>query len=180
MRRKIDHQRGIAAQRLQIGQLVEFDAIDGFIAADVQIARPAADLPCGRIGQGRETTIFPRCDHVRFGRVFARFLLRLLAPAAGHHKIDGPSARQIHWHDGVFSQAAALHEQNLEIGRHRQQFAQVGFGLFVDGQKLLAAMAHLHHAHAAAVPVQHFGCSLFEDFVGNGGRACREVVRACH
>ena len=180
MGRKIDHQWGIAAQRLQIGQLVEFDAIDGFIAADVQIARPAADLPCCRIGQGRKTTAFAGCDHVRFGRVFARFLLRLLAPAAGHHKIDGPSARQIHWHDGVFSQAAALHEQNLEIGRHRQQFAQVGFGLFVDGQKFLAAMAHLHHAHAAAVPVQHFGCSLFEDFVGNGGRACREVVRACH
>ena len=67
-----------------------------------------------------------------------------------------------------------------EYTRHGQQLAQVGFRLFVDGQKLLAAMAHLHHAHAAAVPVQHLGGCLFQDFGGDGGGASGEVVRACH
>jgi len=106
--------------------------------------------------------------------------LRLLAPAAGHHKIDHAGTRQVERNDGVFGQATTLHEEDLEMRRHGQQFAQVGFRLFVDGQKLLAAVAHFHHAHAAAVPVQHLGSGLLQDFGGDGGGACGEVVRACH
>jgi len=55
-----------------------------------------------------------------------------------------------------FRNAATLHEQDLEVGGHLQQGAEVQLGLLMDGDDLLAAMAHLHHAHAAAVPVGHF------------------------
>jgi len=66
MGRKIDHQRGVAAQRLQVGQLVKFDAVDGFVAADMHIARTAADRPACGIGQGGESAVFAGRDHVDF------------------------------------------------------------------------------------------------------------------
>src|SRR3712207_6929290 len=45
------------------------------------------------------------------------------------------SAREVQRHDGVLGQAAALHEQDVEVGRHRQQAAQVGLGLVGDGDE---------------------------------------------
>jgi hypothetical protein len=41
----------------------------------------------------------------------------------------------------------------------RAAFA-VGLGLVSDADELLAAMAHLHHRHAAAVPIEHLGGGL--------------------
>jgi hypothetical protein len=72
-----------------------------------------------------------------------------------------PRAREIQRHDGVLAQAAALHEQDAcklaGTARSARKSASV---LLVDGDELLAAVAHLHHAHAAAVPVQHLGGGL--------------------
>ena len=79
---------------------------------------------------------------------------------AGLHEIDLPAARQVHRDDGVLAEPAALHEQDAEVGGHGQQFAQVGFGFCRDLHELLAAMAHLHHADATAVPVEHLGGRL--------------------
>jgi hypothetical protein len=62
---------------------------------------------------------------------------------------------EVHRDDRVLAQAAALHEENAEICRHGEQAAQRGLGLPVDADELLAAVAHLHHAHARAVPVEH-------------------------
>ncbi len=61
----------------------------------------------------------------------------------------------------------------LKLAGHGQQLAQIGFGRFVDADELFAAVAHLHHAHARAAPVEHFGSSLLQDFFRNGGGACR-------
>ena len=52
-----------------------------------------------------------------------RFLLRLDAPAAPDNEVGGNATRQIHRHDGVFAQSAALHEQDVEVIGHRQQQA---------------------------------------------------------
>src|SRR5690606_8341197 len=116
----------IAAQRLQVGQLVEFDAVDGLVAADVQVARADAGRPAGRVGQGGEAARLARGGDVDLGGVLARFLLRLLAPAAGNDEIDPGRAREVERHDGVFRQAAALHEEDLEFGRNGEQAAQPG------------------------------------------------------
>ena len=51
--------------------------------------------------------------------------------------------------------------------RDREQLAQVGLRLGGDRHELLAAVAHLHDAHAAAAPVEHLWSVLTdygEDF----------------
>ena len=88
------------------------------------------------------------------------FFVGFLAPAASDYKIDHAFLRKIQWHDGIFGNAATLHEQDFEVGRNGQQLTKVGFCFFVNGHELFAAMAHFHHTHAAAMPVQHFAGSL--------------------
>ena len=93
-----------------------------------------------------------------------RFFVRLLAPTARHHNVGGFATREVKRHDGVFTNAAALHEQNFEVAWNRQEFTHIGFGLLVNRDEFFAAVAHLHHAHAAAVPVGHLGRCLLQHF----------------
>ena len=65
-------------------------------------------------------------------------------------------------------------------GGNVQQLAQIGLGLFGDGDKLLAAMAHFHHRHAGTAPVEHFGLGLFQNRLGQHGGTCAKVVWAWH
>ncbi len=99
-------------------------------------------------------------------------------------KIDGGRLRcasyQVHRHDGIFAQTAALQEQHLVIGRDRQQCAQVAHGGLVDRDELGTAVTHLHDRHAAAVPVEHLGGGLFEHFLGQDGGAGGEVIDMGH
>src|SRR5690606_23404112 len=78
------------------------------------------------------------------------------------------------------AQPAALHEHHGVVGRQSQQVAQVGLGLIADLHEVLAAVAHFHHGHTAAVPVQHFGGGLLQHRLGQGRRACREIPGASH
>ena len=59
-------------------------------------------------------------------------------------------------------------------------FAQQAFGLGVDGDEFFAAVAHLHHRHARAVPVEHLFGGLAQHAFGQRGRAGAEVVDALH
>ena len=179
MRGKIHHQRGVTPQGFQVGQFVKLHAVDGFVAADVHIATVRTDLPRGGGRQAGEPVGLGRSGHA-CNTVFTGFFVRLLTPAARQHKIHGPALRQVERHDGILSQAAALHEQNLEMGGHRQQFTQVCFGLLVDADELLASVAHLHHAHARALPVQHFGRSLLQNGLGHDGGPRRKIERSAH
>ncbi len=71
-----------------------------------------------------------------------------------------------------------MHEQHGVVLRDLQQLAQIGLGLRDDGLELRPAVAHFHHAHAAAVPVEHLGRGLFQHLFRNGGRPGGEVVGA--
>ena len=71
-------------------------------------------------------------------------------------------------------------EQDLEVRGDGQQLAQQGFGFGRNANELLAAVAHFHHAHAAAVPVQHFGGCLAQHGFGQRSRAGAEVEDAGH
>ena len=64
--------------------------------------------------------------------VFARFFLRFVAPASGHHEISRTAARNIQRHDGVFCQSAALHEQDFEVLRDCHEFTKIGFSMLVN------------------------------------------------
>ncbi|MOA58111.1 hypothetical protein D3C78_1824410 [compost metagenome] len=78
--------------------------------------------------------------------------------------------RQVQRHHGELLRGAALQEQDLVTGRDRHQRAQILLGIVDDLHELLAAMAHFHHAHAGAVPVQHFRLGGCQHFVGQYGR----------
>jgi hypothetical protein len=136
-----------------------------------------AELPGRGIGQLGVLVVGVARGHARRA-VALRFLVRLDAPAAGDDEVGGLAARQVQRHDGVFAKAATLHEQDVEMGGDGQQRADVGFGLGADGTEFLAAMAHLHHAHAAALPVEHFGGGALQHRLRHGSRTGREVVGA--
>ena len=60
--------------------------------------------------------------------------------------------------------------------RNREQGPQIGLGRLRDRDELLAAMTHLHHGLAAAVPVVHLLGGLLEDLLGQDRRTGAEVV----
>lgn len=111
--------------------------------------------------------------------VFLRFAERFLRPRARHDEVGRLArAEQVHRHDRVFGNTAALQEQDPVACRHAEQVAQVGQRGLVDRHELLAAMAHLHHAHTAAVPVEHFVGGLPQHFLGHRRRAGGEIKDA--
>ena len=159
---------------------MKLHAMNGFVGAHMHILRFAAELPsvgggqCAEFGSGTSSRQMRRA-------IFRSFFERLFAPTARHHHIDVLTARQVQRHDGVFGNAATLHEQNFEVVRHRQQLAQIVVCVFKNFTKLFSAMAHFHHAHARSapltiVPVGHFCRSLLQHLQRHGGGAGRKVV----
>ncbi len=92
VRGAVDHQRRIAAQRFQIRQLVQLDAVDGLVAAHVHVSRVAAELPRSRIGH-RGVAIGLVTGNDVHQPVLAGFLLRLDRPGAGHHIVHVAAPR---------------------------------------------------------------------------------------
>lgn len=72
-------------------------------------------------------------------------------------------------------QPLTLQEQDLVVGGDAQQRAQVGLRLGGDGHELLAAVAHLHHAHAGALVVDQVALRLLQHLAGRR-EACRQTV----
>jgi hypothetical protein len=50
--------------------------------------------------------------------------------------------------------------------------------LLVNAGEVRAAMAHFHHAHAAAMPIEHFCGGLFKNLLRERGGAGGKVVGA--
>ena len=76
--------------------------------------------------------------------------------------------------------AAALEEADLVVVGDVHHPAQRGLGLGDDGIEPLAAVAHLHHALAAAAVFKQFGLGLLQDLFGQHAGACAEIVNSCH
>src|SRR5438128_4147699 len=110
-----------------------------------------------------------------------RLLDRLLRPFAGRDVIRFSLAvQQIHRHLGELQRRAALKEQHLVVLRYREQLAQILLGFGSDADELLAAMAHLHHRHAAAVPVEDLVAGAGKDFGGEHRRPRAEIENTGH
>ena len=152
--------------------------MDGLVGADVHVGGIAAQLPGGRVGQRGVAVCRVAGRDVRRAVALRASLCDLLlqlpvttkSAAAPRDRFIGTMA---------FSpRPPPCMNRIWKCGGHGQQLAQVGFGLRADRDELLAAVAHLHHAHAAAVPVQHLGGGPSQHRLGHGGRAGGEVVRA--
>ena len=100
-----------------------------------------------------------------------------LAPRTGDDVIGrGAGGAQVHGQHGELQAGAALQEHDLVVGGDAEQLAQVGFGGLDDAFELLGAVAHLHHRHAAALVIEHFGLGFFEDGHGQHGGSGVEIV----
>src|SRR5690348_6195983 len=110
-----------------------------------------------------------------------RFPDRAARPLAGRDVIRlALAVQQVHRDLRELLGRAALQEQHLVVLRYRQQLAQVGLGLGGDADELLAAMAHLHHAHAGAMPVEHLVAGTRKDFLGQHRGTGAEIEDTGH
>lgn len=175
VRRHVGDERHVA----EIGNLERLDAVDRLVRAQMHVGGIVRQLPLGVRRRTREAVgrLAGRGQMRR--AVLLRFVERLLRPRAGHDEVGGLAcAEQVHRHDCILRNAAALQEQDPMARRHVEQLTQVGQRGLVDRHELLAAMAHLHHAHAAAVPVEHFVGSLPQHFFGQRRGAGGEIKDA--
>src|SRR3954471_4028158 len=157
---------------------MELHAADGFVRTVMDVCRVVAHLP--PLGRVSEIAIFRRCSDVHIAKGFG-FLDRLLRPFAGRDVIGlAAAAQQVHRHLRELQRGTARQEQQLVIRRHGEQLAQVLLGVGGDADELLAAMTHLHHRHAAAVPVEHLVAGAGKDFRGQHRRARAEIEDARH
>jgi hypothetical protein len=69
-----------------------------------------------------------------------------------NHPVLAP--QQVHRHYANCA-LAPLQEQDLVVRRNPQQIAQICVRGLGNRHELFAAVAHLHHRHARALPVEH-------------------------
>jgi len=121
---------------------------------------------------------FPRPDHVGFA-VLLRLLDGLVAPGAGDDVVDGVvRGAEVERHGGELACGAALEEEDGVFRRDLEEGAEIRFGLLDYVEKLLAAVAHFHDAHAGSAPVVELGLGTEEDVFREGGGAGGEVEDA--
>src|SRR5690242_6054825 len=171
MRRHVGDQR----HRSSVRRPLIFHPADGLVGADVHVGRIARQLPGLLRGHVSKAAILRRSRDID-GAVFSRFLDGFPRPFAGIDVVRGrPSCEQVHRNDRVLRDRAALQEKDPVAGRDREQRSQVGLRLVVDLDEFLAAMAHLHHRHAAAVPVGHLGGGRGQDRLRQHRRTGAEI-----
>jgi len=77
--------------------------------------------------------------------------------------VDGLSGQaEVHGRHSELHAAAALHENHRIFVRDSEQLAQLSFRIRVDAFKFRRAVAHFHHRHAAAMPVEQFFADALE------------------
>ena len=150
---------------LGVGQLVPGHAVDRLILADVDIVGILGDVQIGAIGNVAVILILGGSGNDDFA-VLLGLGNGLLGPGAGLDINSLAVLHQVPCHGGKLQGSAALNEQNLVVIGNAHQLAQVSLGLVDDLLEHLAAVAHLHDAHAAAAVVHH----LITDFLQNGFR----------
>ena len=132
----------------------------------VQVGRVGRELPASRLGDVVNVRLARSRGDVD-ARVALRFADRLLRPRRRCRRSRRRSPARRFSGTARTARRAALQEQHLVVRRDGQQLAQVGLGLRGDRDEVLAAMAHLHHRHAAAVPVEHLLAGLLEHGLGS-------------
>ncbi|WVZ12885.1 hypothetical protein V8G54_017415 [Vigna mungo] len=121
---------------------------------------------------------FPRPDHVGFA-VLLRLLGSLVAPGASDDVVDGVvRGAEVERHGCELGCGASLEEEDGILRRDLEEGAEIRFSLLDYGEKLLAAVAHFHNAHAGSAPVVKLGLGTEEDLFREGCRTGGEVEDA--
>src|SRR2546427_6893450 len=100
-------------------------------------------------------------------------------PSAGMEDVHRLSREaQVHGGHGELHTAAALDKDDGVVVRDSKKTAELVFRGRVDAFKFGRAVAHLHHGHAAAAPVEEFPADAFEDRERKRSRSGVEIVDA--
>ena len=153
--------------------------MDGLIGTDMKIPRIVVLLQIVKRWDLCVLFGFPRPDHGGLA-VLLRLLGGLVAPGAGDDVVDGGvgGGAEVEGDGGKLGGGAALEEEDGVFRRDLEEGAEIRFGLLDYGEKLFAAVAHLHDAHARSVPVVELGLGAEEDVFREGGGAGGEVEDA--
>ena len=174
--RHVRHQRDATGIR-DVGKL---HSADGLVGRVVHVGRIGGQVQPLLPRHGGEVVGLGAAGDAHLAEA-ARLLDGLLRPRAGVDVVGGfLPAQQVDGHHGELEAGPALQEQDLVAVRHRQQVAQVGLGLLGDGDEGPAAVAHLHHRHAFAVPVQQLLACLLQHLFRQRRRSGAEVVCPRH
>ena len=170
--RHVRYQRYVAHIRYP----VEFDTTNGLVRRVMYIGCILVQFPGIEAGYVRCIPVGVARRHVHIAE-FLRFADRLLRPLTRIHVVRREfAAQQVQRNHRELLTGTALQEQHFVVGRYAHQLAQIGFGLRLYAHVFLAAMRHLHHRHAAAVPVGQFFLRLLQNFFGQNCRTRAEVV----
>jgi len=121
---------------------------------------------------------FSRPDYSGLGE-FLGLLEGLVAPGAGDDIIDGVGGgTEVERDGGELGGGAALEEEDGIFRRDLEEGTEIGLGFFDDGLEFLAAVAHLHDAHAGSAPDVELRLGAAEDGLREGGGPSGEVEDA--
>ena len=169
----VAHQHGVSTRR----QGVEGSAVDGLILTDIEIVGVFGDLQSGAVGNIGEVFVGRRGHHLHFAKLLC-LADGLFGPAAGLHIAGNAVFHQVHGNHGKLQRTSALHKEDFIVLRDVHELAQVSLCLVPDLLEDGRAVAHLHHAHAAALIVHHLGSDLLQNLLRHHGRTCGEVISA--
>mmetsp|Transcript_889 Transcript_889/g.1216 ORF Transcript_889/g.1216 Transcript_889/m.1216 type:complete len:437 (-) Transcript_889:85-1395(-) len=158
---------------LDVGSALELNTLDGLIVAVVDILGVSTQLPAINSGDG---LIVSLAGKVRLAELLA-LIEGLLRPGASDNVVnDVALLGKVKRNHRELSRGTTLKEENLVIEGDVQKLAKVSLSPLNNAVELLAAMAHLHDAHAAALPVNKISLSLLKNIHRKHCRASREVI----
>ena len=192
MRRDVHHQVDVRRAKIcRSWPIHKLDAAYRFVAAQVKIGGIGAYSPHrGRRHPGKRGLFEPVDDGGHAGSCCDRSIAVALAllvaldrPGTGQDEIRflcRPHAQQVHRDDRILGGGAALHEHHRIIIRHAEQRPQILLSLGAYLHELASPVAHFHHGHAAAMPIQHFSRGLRQNRLGKRGGTGRKIPGSRH
>ena len=176
-----DHRAHVRHQRdaLHLGDFHILGAENGVVLADVDVAGVGVVGDGADVGDVGKVFVLAGGDHLRLAELGGLFGGQVgevagddVVGLAGGHKVQG--------HHGELLGRAALEKADLVVVGDLHQPAQAGLGVLYDVLEPLAAVAHFHHALAAAVVVQHLGLGRLKHLLGQHAGPGAEIVYSSH
>ena len=176
-----DHRAHVRHQRdaLHLRDLDVLGAEDGVVLADVDVAGILVVGDGVHIRDVGEVFVLAGGHDVGFAEL-GGFLGGQIREVAGDKVVGLAGGHEVQRHHGELLGRTALEEADLVVVGDVHHPAQRGLSLGDDGIEPLAAVAHLHHALAAAAIFKQFGLGLLQDLFGQHAGACAEIVNSCH
>lgn len=176
-----DHGAHIRHQRhtLHLRHLDILGAEDGVVLADVDVACILVVVDGVHVRDVGEVLILAGRDDPGLAELCG-FLCGQIGEVSGDDVVGLAGGHKVQRHHGELLGRAALEEADLIMIWNVHHPAQGGFGVGDDSVEPLAAVAHLHHALAAAAVFEQLCLSLLEHLFGQHAGTCAEIINSCH